>query len=244
LDFGFIQSGDARRTPKNRSRMTAMQFLDPDILGDVCGLSPALLITGLVMGAVLWLFGWRTHRFWVVLLMTVLAGIYGLYEAPMFRDHPLLASLLLALTAGVLALSLVRLLAFAAGGLAGLLAIQALSPAWSQHFLVFLAAGLVGLFLFRLWMMALTSITGTILMACASLALLNRSGKIDAVAWTEQGTVMINWLVGLGSLLGLIVQYVLERRRQNKNPRKSAKPGEIMLLPLWGWSLKAHRKAG
>ena len=221
-----------------------MQFLDPEILRDICGLSPGLLVTGLVMGAVLWLFGWRTHRFWVVLLLTVLAGIYGLYEAPTFRDHPLIASLLLALAAGLLALSLVRLLAFAAGGLAGLLAIQALSPAWNHHILVFLASGLAGLFLFRLWMMALTSFTGTILMACAGLALFNRSGKIDAVAWTEQGTVMINWLCGMVSLLGLIVQYVLDRRRQNKNPKKSGKPGEIMLLPLWGWSLKAQRKAG
>jgi hypothetical protein len=224
-----------------------MQFLDPDILRDVCGLSPALLITGLVMGAVLWLWGWRTHRFWVVLLMTVLAGLHGLYEGSAFRDHPLVASLLLAVAAGLLALSLVRLLAFAAGGLAGLLAIQALGPAWNQHLVVFVACGLVGLLLFRLWMMALTSFTGTLLMASAALALMNRSGKIDAVAWTEQGTVMVNWLCGLVSGLGLIVQYLLDRRRQGKffkRPGKSSDREISLPLPLLGWSLKAQRKAG
>jgi len=224
-----------------------MQFLDPDILRDVCGLSPALLITGLIMGGVLWLWGWRTHRFWVVLLITVLAGLHGLYEGSAFRDHPLVASLLLAVAAGLLALSLVRLLAFIAGGMAGLLAVQALGQAGNQHLLVFIACGLVGLFLFRLWMMALTSFTGTLLMACAALALMNRSGKIDAVAWTEQGTIMVNWLCGGVSLLGLIVQYLLDRRRQNRSSKRSGRSNdrEISLpLPLLGWSLKAQRKAG
>src|SRR5260370_10685865 len=94
-----------------------MLLLDPDILRDACGLWPALLITGLVMGAVLWLWGWRTHRFWVVLLMTVLAGLYGLYEAPAFPHHPPVARLPLALAAGPPAVAQVRLLAFAAAGL-------------------------------------------------------------------------------------------------------------------------------
>ncbi len=96
-------------------------------------------------------------------------------------------------------------------------------------------------------MMALTSFTGTLLLACAGLALMNRSGKIDAVAWTEQGTVMVNWMCGVMSALGLIIQYTLDRRRQGKNPKKPGKSNdrEISLpLPLLGWSLKAQRKAG
>ena len=86
-----------------------------------------------------------------------------------------------------------------------------------------------------------------VVLACAALALMNRSGKIDAVAWTEQGTIMVNWLCGGVSLLGLIVQYLLDRRRQNRSSKRSGRSNdrEISLpLPLLGWSLKAQRKAG
>ena len=71
-------------------------------------LSVGLCATGLVVGLALWLFGWWSHRFWVVLTTTVLAGVFGLYEAAMFRTHPLVAALLLAVAAGLLALALIR----------------------------------------------------------------------------------------------------------------------------------------
>src|ERR1700676_2161328 len=99
-----------------------MQLVAPDILSDACGLSVGLIILGMVLGVALWLFGWRYHRFWIVLITTVLAGIYGLYDAAVFRAQPLMAAVLLALVGGLLALALVRLLAFLAGGMAGLLA--------------------------------------------------------------------------------------------------------------------------
>ena len=170
-----------------------MQLLIPEILADACDLSTGLIVLGIALGLVLWLFGWWTHRFWVVLMTTVLAGVYGLYEAPAFRANPLLASVLLAVTAGLLALAVVRVLAFVAGGLAGLLAIHALAPSWNHTVIGFLLCGLVGLILFRLWMMALTSWCGTLLMAYAGLSLLNRFGSGDVLAWTEQGEVLLNW---------------------------------------------------
>lgn len=224
-----------------------MQLLVPEILADACDLSGGLLVLGLILGLVLWLFGWLTHRFWVVLMTTVLAGVYGLYEASAFRSHPLVASLLLAVTAGVLALAVVRVLAFAAGGLAGLLAFQAMAPSWNQPLVSFLACGLVGLFLFRLWMMALTSFAGTLLIAYSGLSLLNRSGSLDVVTWTDQGEVLLNWTCVLVATLGLVTQFLLDQRRQKKD-RKSGKPSgpkDIVLpFPLWGWGLKLQRRAG
>ena len=93
-----------------------MQMVSPDLIADLCGLSLGLLLAGVVVGFVLWLFGWQSHRFWVVLLTTVAAGVYGLQEAAAFKTPPLVAALLLAVAAGILALALVRLLAFGAGG--------------------------------------------------------------------------------------------------------------------------------
>src|SRR5882724_1282908 len=140
-----------------------MHLIAPDILADACGLSVGLTIIGLAVGLALWLVGWRTHRFWVVLATTVLGGLVGLYEAPSFKAEPLVAALLVALTAGMLALALVRLLALAGAGFAGMMLTQSFMPTLEQPLFTFLIAGLVGLFLFRLCVMALTSFTGALL---------------------------------------------------------------------------------
>src|SRR5207237_9828162 len=91
-----------------RQGLPLMQLVAPDILSDACGLSIGLVIAGVVLGLALWLFGWSCHRFWIVLITTVLAGVYGLYDAAAFRAQPLVAALLLALVGGLLALALVR----------------------------------------------------------------------------------------------------------------------------------------
>src|SRR6202022_2047235 len=162
------------------------QLLTPDILTDGRELSAGLTAAGLVIGLALWLTGWWGHRFWIVLVATVMAGIFGLLSSPAHQVQPLIVGLLLAVAAGVLALSLVRLVAFAAGGAAGWLAVPAVAPPpWDGVLICFLAGGLVGLLLFRLWMMALTSFAGSLLMAYSGLCLADRLGKLDAVAVAE-----------------------------------------------------------
>src|SRR5687767_10168086 len=137
-----------------------MHLVAPDILADACGLSLGLAVTGLVVGLALWLFGWWAHRFWIVLATTLVAGVYGLYEAESLRAQPLIAAVALALAAGILALALVRLIAFLTGGFAGMLAIQAIAPNLDQPLICFVLFGLVGLLLFRWSFMALTSLVG------------------------------------------------------------------------------------
>src|SRR4051794_17528551 len=109
-----------------------MELLAPDIVAEVKTLSVGLCAGGLAGGLGLWLLGWWSHRFWVVLALTSLAGVYGLYEAPAWRVQPLLTAVLCALAAGLLGLALVRLAAFAAGGFAAVLALQALVPTLDQ----------------------------------------------------------------------------------------------------------------
>jgi hypothetical protein len=225
-----------------------MQLLAPDILSDACGLSAGLIFTGLILGLALWLFGWSCHRFWIVLITTVLAGIYGLYDAAAFRAQPLVAAVLLALVGGVLALALVRLLAFFAGGMVGVLAAQAFLPSFDQP-VSFLISGLMSLFLFRLSMMALTSLAGTVLMGYAALSLLNHYATVDTVAWTGQGTVLLNWICGLFALLGFGFQFYLDRRRSKRergdDKSKDANSWDILLGRgiKWGFGKKV-KKAG
>ncbi len=223
-----------------------MQLLMPDVLALARDLSIGLLVAALGVGVFLWLFGWWSHRFWIVLTTTVLAGLYGLYESAVFHTHPVLSGLLLALCVGLLALSLVRILAFVAGGVVGLYAVQAMYPGLTHVVPCFLLCGMVGFLLFRLWLMILTSLSGCLLSVYAALTLLDQAGAIDAVDWAEQGTVIINWTcVGL-TVLGVTVQYYLARRSQRK---KEPEKKELRLKDSWdilnarSWS-KKYRKAG
>ena len=54
-----------------------MRLVAPDLVADLCGLSPGLIGLAAAVGAGLWLLGWWSHRFWVVLIATV-AAIQGL----------------------------------------------------------------------------------------------------------------------------------------------------------------------
>src|SRR5690348_6630154 len=146
-----------------------MQIVAPDLLADARELSVAVTAAGTALGLALWLFGWRGHRFWVVLSATLSGGIAGLTSSSAYGVEPLVAGLLAAVAAGVLALALVRVLAFAAGGLAACVLMHALAPAWDQPLVSLLVGGLLGVFFFRLGMMAFTSSAGTLLVAYCAL---------------------------------------------------------------------------
>src|SRR5271154_4444889 len=162
-----------------------MHFIDPDIMDVLRGVSAPIAITGLILGLAVLLFGWWGHRFWIVLFTTVIAGLIGLSTAKVAGVQPFVAGLLLALAAGMLALALCRLFAFAAGGLAAWLLVRSILPGWDEPLIAFLTGGLIGLFLFRPWLMALTSLAGTLVMMYAGLGLLDLSGKLDAQLWVE-----------------------------------------------------------
>jgi MFS family permease len=190
-----------------------MQLIAPEILTEARSLSLGLLTAAFSVGLMLWALGWWGHRFWIVLIATVGAGIYGLNSGPLYGVQPLVAGLLLAISAGVLALTLIRLVAYAAGGLAAWMIVHALAPLWDQPLLCFLAGGLIGLLLFRFWTMALTSFVGTLLLTYSGLCLADRLGKMDAVSWADQQGNLFNWLCGVVALLGFVTQILLERRR-------------------------------
>lgn len=222
-----------------------LQLVIPEILADARNLPLGTISLALAVGIFLWMFGWWSHRFWVVLVTTVLAGVFGLYESSAFHTQPLLAGLLLALAAGLLALALVRVLAFLAGGLAGLWALQIMVPNLTQSLICFLLCGILGLLLFRVWMMGLTGLAGTLLITYAGLSLLDRAGSMDAVAWSGARTVMLNWVCGSVAGLGVLMQYLLDR---NGNKKKSSDKKPAHSEDNWDVSFPGnwpkYRKAG
>jgi hypothetical protein len=231
-----------------------MHLVAPDILAEARGLSLAASGTAVVVGLLLWLFGAWGHRFWLVLATTLAAGVLGLSHGPDFGVQRLVAGLMLGVTAGVLALSLVRLLAFVAGGLAGLLTAQALAPAWEEAFVAFFASGLLGLLLFRLWMRLLTSLAGTLLTVHGGILLADRLGKIHAVEWTTRRQTLLDWAAAGAVLLGVLAQWLLERRRarlkreqeeEQQRRQEEERARRSRKRSWWGWGPpKKYRRAG
>jgi hypothetical protein len=208
-----------------------MEIVSPDILSDVAGFSPAISCTALMLGLLLWVLGWRKHRFWIVLVGTVAAGMIGLFSGTAHPSQQVFAGLLLAVAVGVMALTLVRLIAFAAGGLAACIAVHALIPQWQQPLLPFLAGGLSGLLLFRFWTMLLTSGAGTLLLVYSTLCLLNTFAKVDVVSLAERWARVLNGVCGGLTLLGLVAQLVLDRRRGRRKASQKSQKSETPSPP-------------
>ena len=236
-----------------------MHLIAPDILLEARGLSPALPAVGVTVGLLLWLYGSYGHRFWIVMLLTLAAGVYGLCFGPAYGMQPMVAGLLLAVSTGTLGLALMRVLSFAAGGLAALWLGHVLAPSSDEPLVFFLLGGLAGVLLIKLWITTLSSLAGTLLMAYSSLCLLERFRKFDAVAWVGQNGPLLNWAVVAFAVLGALTQYMLHRRRARneadaatamKNeaaeaeekrkppPKPKAKP------KWWQWPLDQAKKAG
>jgi hypothetical protein len=223
-----------------------MSIIASDILTDLCGLSLGLLIALLPTGLLLWLLGWWSHRFWIVLSATVLAGVFGLLEAGAWHVQPIVVAVLLAIAAGVLALALVRVVTFAAAGLCAVYIVHFALPTLNQQVLCFLIGGLLGLLLFRWFFMALTSFLGTTLLAYGILALLHYRETIDAVAWSEENALLLTILCGVGSLFGFGFQFFLDRRRERKRKEEEEEEDAgiaSMILGRIGFGSKSSKAA-
>ncbi len=192
-----------------------MHFVAPDILTDGQGFSLVACGIGLGVGAFVWLLGGLSYRFWIVLLTTLGAGVYGLSIGEAFGVQPPVSALLLAIAGGLLALALSRVGAFLAGGVV-LSALAERMLGWNEPFVFFFAGGFLGLLLLRFWFMVLSSLGGTLIMAYSLLWLLESLGKLDASAFAASKPVLLNWACGGVTLLGLLIQIGIVRRFRPK----------------------------
>lgn len=223
-----------------------MTIIATDILTDLCGLSLGLLIALMPVGLMLWLLGWWSHRFWIVLATTVMAGVIGLLEATAWQAQPIVVAVLLAIAAGVLALALVRVITFAAGGLAGVYLVQLIFPSWQQHVICFLVSGLLCLLLFRWFFMVLTSFLGAALLAYGALALLHFHEMLDAVAWSGENATLLSIVCGAATLFGFAFQFTMERRRaRRRKEQEDDGDGDMVtaILGKVGFGGKSSKKA-
>ncbi len=183
-----------------------MYLLNPDVIAEGRGLSLGASGFLLFVGFLLWAFGWRWHRFWVVFAITLTAGILGLSAGHSSGVQILVVGVLCAVAAGMLALELARILAFVTGGVAAWVAATAVAPGAQELWAVFLCGGLIGVVLYKLWTMIAMSLLG--ILVCWHTLLVLWEGLIgfNAAQWASENASALNGAVIAGTLLGVIVQ--------------------------------------
>jgi hypothetical protein len=203
-----------------------MVLLDPEILEAGRDLSPAVTGAGVAIGLFIWLFGVSMHRFWIVTALTLGAGVYGLLYGPEHGMQPIVAGLLLAVSAGTLGLALMRVLAFVTGGWAFYLVARAVVPGSDEPLLCILVGGLFSVLLFRLWITAVSSMAGTVVITYSSLWLIAKLTQANAAAWASNNPPLWNWGLGSVVVVGILVQFIVNRhyvKRKKANEEKAAK---------------------
>ncbi len=188
-----------------------MQLIHPDILAEARGLSVGASGFALLVGVLLWGLGWRWHRFWIVFGVTLTAGLIGLNAGQTIGGQVLAVGILLAATAGLMALEIARVLAFVAGGIAAWIGVQTILPGAREMWAVFLCGGLLGLLLYRLWAMMLTSTAGVLLSGYALLVLSDLLFHNDPVTFAKNNVAALNASVLVLAFLGVILQHQLAK---------------------------------
>lgn len=226
-----------------------MRLVDPEILQAGQGLSPGGAGFLLSVGLMLWACGWRWHRFWVVFGITLAAGIIGLTAGRSSGSQVMVVGVLLAVTAGLLALELARILAFLTGGTAAWFAAQILLPGAHELWAVFLSGGLLGVVLYRFWTIVATSFLGSLMTTHAGLMLVAGLKKgFDAEAFATGQSAALNGLVITAGVVGIYVQAKLlpheESQKSEAAELKVHKPHTAHGEPSAGHAEDGHSSAG
>ncbi|MGL4422666.1 MAG: hypothetical protein ACRCZF_18500 [Gemmataceae bacterium] len=183
-----------------------MVLISPEVLAAARGLSLGACSFLILVGGLLWVLGWRWHRFWLVFVITTTAGIIGLNAGRASGGYVLVIGLLLAFAGGVMALELAKIGSFAAGGVGAWLTIQNILPQAQEMWAIFLAGGLMGVILHRLWTMLLTSLAGVLLIMHAGMLLLEQVGFGGPMRMLGTNAAAVNGVAVMLIVLGLFIQ--------------------------------------
>jgi hypothetical protein len=127
-----------------------MQVLSPDVFADLLELPLAALGIIAALGAAIALTGWRWHRFWLTITVSLISGLIGIRQAPVWGiEQPIMAGVLLATAAGCLALSLARVGMFLAYGLTIWYAMKRFAPPYAIPAICICAGGLFSVLFYR-----------------------------------------------------------------------------------------------
>jgi hypothetical protein len=194
-----------------------MTVLSPELLADVLELPVAALWVLIGIGLGLALTGWKWHRFWLTISVSLISGLIGLRSAQSWGiQQPILAGVLLAAAAGCLALSLARVGLFLAYGLVTWYAMKRLAPPYAIPAICICIGGLFSVLFYRFCVVLLTSAVGSILMAYGGLAYAEHQKWFPVMTWLKDQALPAHAaLAGLG-VVTLLLQLYFWRKAKKK----------------------------
>jgi hypothetical protein len=194
-----------------------MLVLSPDVLADILDLPVAALLVMVGLGAALALTGWRWHRFWLTISVSLISGLVGLRQATTWGiEQPVLAGVLLAAAAGCLALSLARVGLFLAYGLATWYAMKRMAPPYAIPAICICLGGLFSVLFYRFCVVLLTSIFGSLLLTYGGLAYAQQQNWFPMVNWLKEQPFAAHGAFAALCALTLFLQLYLWRRARRK----------------------------
>lgn len=200
-----------------------MEIIAPDLLVDMRDLPLAALLVVTLLGLGIWMTGWWTHRFWIALCATFIAGMAGLNLGQQVGLQPVVAGLLAAVGAGCVGLAIGRLVVFALYGLACWYLVHKVGPQFEVPLACFLVGGLVSVLFFRFSVMLMTSAIGSLLLAYGGMVLAEHIVHFDAVRWiNSQQTHMVNIGFGVTIGLGIVAQLLFGKAKAWYDKRQQA----------------------
>ena len=226
-----------------------MPFIAPDVLAAARGLSVGAAALIALAGFLLWAFGWRWHKFWVVFGITLAAGVVGLSAGQAAGGRQVMVvGVLLAVSAGMLALELAKVLSFVTGGVAAWVAAQSVFPQAQELWAVFLSGGLLGVVLYQLWTMLTTSLLGVLVCWHGGLVLAEALVKgFDAAGFAAKHAAALNGGVVAVAVIGVLVQVRTARWGGNgvdeDRPAENDDAPDTTRSSWWRWATTL-RKAG
>jgi hypothetical protein len=194
-----------------------MQVLSPDVFADVLELPLAALGIIAALGAAIALTGWRWHRFWLTITVSLVSGLIGIRQASVWGiEQPVMAGVLLATAAGCLALSLARVGMFLAYGLTIWYAMKRIAPLHAVPAFCICVGGLFSVLFYRFCIVLLTSAFGSLLLCYGGLAALQEKNIFSVSSWLQEQPLMGTAVWAGLTLFTLLLQLYFWRRAKQR----------------------------
>lgn len=195
----------------------AMAIITPEFLTDILDLPMPALLVLMGVGLLLALTGWRWHRFWLTICISMVAGVIGLKQATAWGiQQPMVAGVLLAAAAGCLSLSLARVGLFLAYGLGCWYIMKRVAPPYAIPAICICAGGLFSVLFYRFCVVLLTSVIGALLCIYGGLAYGEQQKLFPAMQWLKDQTLAVHGAFGGFVLVTTMIQLYLGKRARRK----------------------------